>query len=95
MPSKRRKDKDQDKKDRLLPAHAHGQAAATGEKVALLTTRQWKWVAVGAAVTAAGFAVLSQSDPSGKNWAGHLSPLMILGGYAVIGIVLWTADCSS
>ena len=36
-----------------------------------------------------GFAVLSRADALGRNWAATLSPFLILGGYAAIGIGLF------
>lgn len=44
----------------------------------------------GVATLAAGFLVLSKADPMGRNWAGSLSPFLILGGYALVGLgVFW------
>lgn len=42
-------------------------------------------IAAGVAVVVAGFLVLTQADSMGRNWASHLSPFLILGGYAIIG----------
>lgn len=36
-----------------------------------------------------GFAVLSRADALGRNWAASLSPFLILGGYAAVGIGLF------
>ena len=55
----------------------------------LLSTYQWKAVAIGAVVVAAGFWVLTKADTAGDNWASHAAPFLILGGYAVIGLAIW------
>lgn len=44
-----------------------------------------KVIGAGVAVLAVGFFVLSFADPMGRNWASLFSPLLILGGYALIG----------
>jgi len=44
-----------------------------------------KVIFTGAVVLAAGFFILTKTDPSGQNWASKLAPFLILGGYAVIG----------
>ena len=36
-----------------------------------------------------GFIVLSRADAMGRNWASSLSPFLILGGYASIGVGLF------
>ena len=46
-------------------------------------------VGVGGVVVCLGFAVLSQADPLGRNWAACLAPFLILGGYAAIGAGLF------
>lgn len=45
--------------------------------------------AAGGALVLLGFAVLSRADAMGRNWASSLSPFLILGGYAAIGIGLF------
>ncbi|MBI2069397.1 MAG: hypothetical protein HYT79_02245 [Elusimicrobia bacterium] len=55
----------------------------------LWTSGQWKIIAGGILTVAAGFIVLSRADPAGQNWASHLAPFLILGGYAAIGWALW------
>lgn len=42
-----------------------------------------------------GYFVLSLTDPMGQNWASNVSPFLILGGYAIIGIGIVTKDTSS
>jgi hypothetical protein len=48
-----------------------------------------KLVVAGGALVVIGFAVLSRADSMGRNWAASLSPFLILGGYAVIGVGLF------
>lgn len=43
-------------------------------------------IGAGAAFVVAGFVVLWFSDPLGRNWASHLSPFLIIGGYVTIGL---------
>ncbi|MFI5351234.1 MAG: hypothetical protein ACHQ2Z_16945, partial [Elusimicrobiota bacterium] len=43
----------------------------------------------GGALVLLGFAVLSRADAFGRNWAASLSPFLILGGYAAIGVGLF------
>ncbi|MEK7690591.1 MAG: hypothetical protein AAB425_06195 [Bdellovibrionota bacterium] len=43
-------------------------------------------IAAGVVGVICGFFVLSRTDPLGQNWASHLSPFLILGGYALIAI---------
>ena len=48
-----------------------------------------KLVWAGGSFVALGFAVLSRADSMGRNWAASLSPFLILGGYAAIGVGLF------
>jgi hypothetical protein len=43
-------------------------------------------IGAGAFLVVAGFVVLWFSDPLGRNWASHLSPFLIVGGYVAIGL---------
>ena len=43
--------------------------------------------AVGLLLLVAGFLVLNQANPSADNWAGMISPPMILGGF---GVIIWS-----
>lgn len=52
----------------------------------------WKVIGIGAGVVILGFIVLSFTDPRAQNWAGHLSPFLIIGGYTTIGIGIMTND---
>jgi len=42
---------------------------------------------VGLLLLVAGFLVLNQANPSADNWAGMISPPMILGGF---GVIIWS-----
>lgn len=44
-----------------------------------------KIILAGFVLLAAGYFVLTKTDPAGQNLASKLSPFMILGGYALIG----------
>ena len=46
----------------------------------------WRVIAGGAACVVVGFLVLTKADPMGRNWASTLSPLLTLGGYALVGL---------
>ena len=48
-----------------------------------------KLVLAGGSLVVLGFAVLSRADSLGRNWAASLSPFLILGGYAAIGVGLF------
>jgi Protein of unknown function (DUF3098). len=58
----------------------------TAVKASGITKTGWKIIAAGILVLIAGYFVLSKTDPAGQNWASTLSPFLILGGYAIIGI---------
>ena len=45
-----------------------------------------KTIGAGIIVLAVGFYILTLTDPNGRNWASLLSPLLILGAYAIIAI---------
>jgi hypothetical protein len=51
-----------------------------------ISKRGWKIIGAGAGAVLLGFIVLSKVDPMGRNWAADVSPLLILGGYALIGL---------
>ena len=55
-----------------------------------ISKRGKKVIAGGIAALVAGFLLLTQTDPRGQNWARLLSPMLILGGYAIVagGILL-------
>lgn len=47
-----------------------------------------KWVGGGVLVSSFGFLLLLLTDPMGRNWASHLSPVLILAGYGWIAAAL-------
>ncbi len=49
---------------------------------------------LGIGILIIGYVVLSLADPMGSNWASHLSPFLILGGYTTIGVALLVKDRS-
>lgn len=51
-----------------------------------------KTIAAGVVLAAVGFLVLTRADSMGRNWAGSLSPFLILGGYAVMGWGIFRDD---
>jgi dipeptide/tripeptide permease len=59
-----------------------------------VSRRGWKVIGLGIGIAGAGFYVLSLTDPAGQNWASNLSPFLILGGYAVIGVGIILPDGS-
>ena len=61
------------------PPPPSAELSAPGKKLAL----------AGGILVALGFIVLSRADSMGRNWAASLSPFLILGGYAAIGIGLF------
>lgn len=63
-----------------------------GVRLSGISRRGWKVIGAGAGAVAAGFIVLSFTDPAGQNWASNLCPFLILGGYATIGAGIMTPD---
>lgn len=55
----------------------------------ILSPRGKTLAAAGGVLVLAGFAVLTQADAMGRNWASSLAPILILGGYAVLGVGLY------
>ncbi len=49
----------------------------------------WRLIGAGGAAVLLGFLVLSRADRMGRNWASDAAPLLILGGYAAIGLGLF------
>jgi hypothetical protein len=45
-----------------------------------------KIIGAGIGIVVIGYLVLSKTDPAGQNWASMLSPFLLLGGYALIGL---------
>ena len=42
----------------------------------------------GTGIAAAGFAVLTWTDPQGQNWASTLAPFLLVLGYTLMGVGL-------
>jgi hypothetical protein len=57
-----------------------------------LSRRGKKMIALGLFVVALGFWVVTFTDPGGQNWASHLCPFLIVGGYVLIGIGIVIKD---
>lgn len=57
-----------------------------------ISLRGKKTIAAGVGVLILGFVILTMTDPEGRNWASHLSPLLILGAYAVIAVGIFLPD---
>ena len=51
-----------------------------------VSSRGKKIIALGVVLVCVGFFVLTLTDPAGKNWASTVSPLLLVIGYAVIGV---------
>ena len=50
----------------------------------------YKVILAGIFVVIVGFLVLTKTDPFGQNLASKVSPFLILGGYAIIGLgLIW------
>lgn len=77
------------KKPVVPPARSSGGLSSPPERISSLGFRL---IGAGAACVVAGFVLLWFSDPSGRNWASHLSPFFILGGYGLVGLGLMTPE---
>ena len=58
----------------------------------LISRRGCKVIGGGIGLLIIGYFVLSKADSMGQNWAATLSPFLILGGYAAIGIGIVLKD---
>lgn len=81
------------KKKRKQPISAGPPPQASPEES--ISGRGKKAIGIGLGILVLGFIVLSRTDPMGRNWASTLSPFLILGGYAVIGIGIFLPDEAS
>lgn len=52
-------------------------------------------IIAGLGVVALGFVVLTRADSMGRNWAASLAPLLILGGYGIVGWGIFRDDPSA
>ena len=66
-----------------------------GENTEEISARGWILIVVGAFIVASGFVVLSMTDPMGRNWASHLSPFLILGGYGLVALGIFLPESFS
>lgn len=46
----------------------------------------WRVIGAGAVCVVLGFLTLTRADALGRNWASTVSPLLILAGYALVGL---------
>ncbi|PIP81600.1 MAG: hypothetical protein CO113_17445 [Elusimicrobia bacterium CG_4_9_14_3_um_filter_62_55] len=102
--SKRRKNKNKKKKGHHAAAggadapashdasRLEKDADAWETEVERLSARGKKVIGGGIAVLALGFFILTLTDPSGRNWASTLSPILILGAYAIIFFGIFLPD---
>lgn len=74
---------------RTEKAHQQGRPAGTPSPI---SKRGWKVIGAGIGILILGYIVLSKADSMAQNWAGTLSPFLILGGYALIGIGIILKD---
>ncbi len=59
------------------------------EHAPLLTKKSLQWIGGGIGLLVIGYSVLSFADAKAQNLPGLLSPFLILGGYAAIGVGLF------
>lgn len=68
-------------------------SAQPASPVENITRTGKKIIAGGIGLVVVGFIVLTRTDPMGQNWASHLSPFLILGGYALVALgILWSDE---
>ncbi len=71
-------------------------APAAAVKPVFSLSRVGKKVLIFGIITAClGYYVLTLADPFGQNWAANLSPFLILGGYALMGLSIVVRDPGS
>jgi|GEM_PF-1710520 hypothetical protein len=51
-----------------------------------------KVLSAGIVCACLGYYVLTMADPMGQNWASNVSPFLILGGYALVGLSIIVRD---
>lgn len=74
------------------PQQKNRPAAVSVASSAVISRRGRRTIYLGIGAVIAGFAVLSFADPAGQNFAASLSPFIIIGGYAVIGVGIILPD---
>lgn len=60
-----------------------------------ISSRGKKVIGIGIASIVLGFFILSFTDPLGRNWASHVSPFLIIGGYVMVGWGIFIPDSDS
>lgn len=73
------------KKHRKTPVQQPGSPVPATNVSDRISVRGKTTIGTGIVILVGGFIVLSFADPMGRNWAAHLAPFLILGGYAVVG----------
>jgi hypothetical protein len=63
-----------------------GKAEIVKAEVTGISRTGKKIIGAGLIVLVCGYFVLSRTDAAGQNFASLLSPFLILGGYAIIGL---------
>jgi hypothetical protein len=76
------------RQNKRLPVPSEGGEPASDD----ITALGLKVMAAGVAIVVLGFIVLSRADAMGGNWAAHLSPFLILGGYLVVGLGIFAPE---
>jgi hypothetical protein len=89
--------KEKKKKEKTgLPKSEGGLERGRGENAVgsppLVGRRGWKIIFSGIFLLLIGFVILSLADSPGQNWASNLSPILIIGGYALIGFGIIAKD---
>jgi|GEM_PF-6225572 len=72
-------------------AAAAAQQSKTSHRVSPLedvsiSKRGIRVILIGLGLVVLGYIILTQVNPDGSNWAGVLSPFLLLLGYATIGV---------
>lgn len=73
------------RRNREVQAPATSASSPTGAQFSPLA-KKWIWMGIGFVLL--GFFLVTHTDPAGANWASHVAPLLLVGGYAAIGIGL-------
>jgi hypothetical protein len=58
----------------------------------IINWKSLKLVGIGIALLILGFIVLSKVDRMASNWAGYISPLLLVSGWVLIAIGLWKGE---
>ncbi|MCS7184960.1 MAG: hypothetical protein NZ870_03430 [bacterium] len=62
------------------------------EKEPFLSKRGKYIIGIGIGVITLGYYILTYADPYGENWASHLSVILLVIGYGVIGYGLYIGE---